>query len=1033
MKFKILNFILSICLVQIGIAQRSVSGTVMDADSNEPLIGANILVKGTANGTITDVDGTFSLEVPEGYNTLSISYIGFVEQEIDITNQSSIEVLLTGGSNLDEVVVIGYTSQKKKDITGAITSVDIEEIETLPAGNVAKNLQGRLPGVQITTTGNPNSSAGVIIRGQNVNGNDPLYVIDGVPTLSGLQELNGNDIESIQVLRDAASASIYGARARNGVIIITTKKGQEGAGPQFHIRANTTVEDFAYNVSPLNTEQRAQSIWQGAVNDGTNPNAASPLYSFDWNGDFNNPQLNQIFLPEFIDGAETMRPANTDWFNEITQNSVIQDYHFDVSNNHDKGYYYFSAGLYDAQGVVKESNFERLSMRMNSMYELSDNVRIGQNFTATNQTANLVNDIAQGAINLSIEQQTIVPIFTEEGGWGGPTGGITDRDNPVRLIEMNKDNESNYNKLLGNAFIEYDPIENLTLRSSIGGEFNFYNFRNFTKAFTAGSLNFEDQLTETNFRNGSYTWTNTANYTVSISDKQNLNLLAGSEAIRFSSSISEGIGSGFASQDRDFARLSNATEGVRVTGSGEAWTLFSLFAKASYDFDNKYLFSATIRRDGSSRFGENNQYGIFPAFTAGWRLSEEKFMKEGIFDDLKVRASWGQNGFDQVPVLARFETFSPLYATQSLFGGAFQDNGTAYDITGADAGTLPSGFTKTQTGNPDIKWETTTMWNVGFDFSVLNYKLYGAFDYFVADTDDILSLTAPLATQGEGAQRWINDASTRSKGWEVTLGYINELNLSGENLTINLNANLSSIDNEVLSGSDESLNFINRNHGFESIIGQPWNQPFGYEADGLFQSQAEVDAHATQPGAGLGRIRFRDLNSDGVINADDQTFIGNPNPDLLYGLNAQLGYKGFDIAAFFQGVVGGQIRNGWKSFTDFTSFNVGSNYGSRVLDAWTPTNTESTIPALSLIDRNNEGRQSTYFFEPADYLKLRNITLGYDLSRSVFPQMQHFRVFIQGQNLFTVKSGDTVTQDPEAPAAIFPIPKRLTVGLDITF
>ncbi|PSR11153.1 MAG: SusC/RagA family protein, partial [Bacteroidetes bacterium] len=478
MKIKLLSIFALLLSVQFAFAQRTVTGTVTDAETKEPLIGANVLIPGESTGTITDFDGNFSLEVPERTTELSFSYTGYQPVVISIVGQQKIEVAMTSGSILDEVVVTGYTTQRKADLTGAVTAVDLKEVETLPSGNVMRNLQGRIPGVQVFTNGNPNSTVAVRIRGVGLGRlgfNDPLYVIDGVPTLSGMHELNPNDIESLQVLRDAASASIYGSRAANGVIIITTKKGREG-NMQVNLRANVSTEDFAFNVNPLNTEQRAAAIWQAAVNDGTNPNAASPLYQYEWNDDFGNPVLNKILLPDYIDGNRTMKPANTDWFNEIKQNSFIQDYNMSVSNGNQKGNYLLSGSYFNHQGIIKDSEFERMTFRINTAYKLiPGKLTIGQNFTATNQKANLVNDIAEGALGLSIEQQTIVPIRTEDGlGWGGPTGGITDRDNPVRLIEMNKDNVSNFNRLLGNVYLDWLPINNLTLRSSFGIDYNFY-------------------------------------------------------------------------------------------------------------------------------------------------------------------------------------------------------------------------------------------------------------------------------------------------------------------------------------------------------------------------------------------------------------------------------------------------------------------------------------------------------------------------------------------------------------------------------
>ncbi|MCB0563999.1 MAG: TonB-dependent receptor [Phaeodactylibacter sp.] len=1034
MRIKLLTLGCLLFGLQFSYAQRTITGTVTDAETNETLIGANIVVTGTSSGTVTDFDGNFSLEVPEDAASLTISYTGYTPQQVSIEGVNSLNVALSSGTVLDEVVVVGYTTQRKADLTGAVTAVDIKEVETLPAGNAMKNLQGRIPGVNITANGNPNSTANVRIRGVGLGRlgfNNPLYVVDGIPTISGMHELNPNDIESLQVLRDAASASIYGSRAANGVIIITTKKGRAGQ-VRVNLRANVSAENFSYEVNPLNTEQRAAVVWQAAVNDGTNPNNASPLYRYDWNGDFNNPQLNKILLPEFIDGRRTMNPANTDWFDEITQTSVLQDYNLAVSNSSERGQYYLSGGYYNHQGVVKESQFERYTVRLNSDYNIIPGMlKIGENLTLTNQQANQVNDLAEGAIGLSIEQQTIVPIRTADGlGWGGPTGGITDRDNPVRLIEMNKDNTSNFNKVLGNLFVELTPLPGLNLRSSFGVEYNFFYNRNFRKAFTAGSLNFEDRLSTFNNRYGNWVWSNTATYHLNLANRHDFNFLAGTESIKYNAESFEGVAQGFASQDRDFAFLSQGTTGQLVNGGGDSWALQSYFGKVDYVYNNTLLLSGTVRRDGSSRFGSNNRWGVFPAASAGIRISE--LIDVNAISDLKVRASWGQNGNQEISTLAQYAIFAPRYATTSLFGGANQDNGTAYDINGADQGTLPSGFARIQSANPDLKWETSTQTNFGVDFSLLDYKLYGSVDYFTKETKDILTTTVPLATEGEGAQRIVNGGTVENSGLEFLLGYQGKIG----KLRLDISGNLSTAKNEVIALPEEVVNSFPGNGQDKTILGRSVNSVYGFIFDGIFQNQGEVDDHATQSGAAPGRIRYMDLNNDGEINDEDQDFFAIfDNPDFIYGMNFNIAYKGFDLAVFFQGVSGGEIRNGWKLFTDFTSLNVGSNYGGRTLEAWSPQNPNSSIPALTLVDNNNEARESSYYWEPGSYLKLRNLTLGYTPPESLIKRfgMQNARFYVQGQNLLTIKPSETIAQDPEAPSATFPVPQRVTFGLSLTF
>jgi TonB-linked SusC/RagA family outer membrane protein len=938
-----------------------------------------------------------------------------------------------GDQRVEEVVVVGYSTSKKQDITGAVVNVELDDVVDKSSGNLMQNLQGRIPGVQITTNGSPSSSATVRIRGQGLGVlgyNDPLYVIDGIPTNSGMHELNSNDIESVTVLRDAASASIYGARAANGVIIITTKKGQQGT--RFDLKVNKSREDFDYDLNPLTTQQRGEVVWRAAVNDGSNPNNASSLYDYDWNGDFANPELYSVILPTFIDGAQTMRPANTNWFNEVTRASTAEDINLSISSADDDTQIFGSIGFFNREGVVDGSKFERLSARLNSEHSFLDGkIKVGENFTITNQEQNLVNDLAGNILGLAIEQQSIVPVRTEDGlGWGGPTAGITDRDNPVRIIAMNRDNVSRFNKMLGNVYVEVSPIDNLVLRSSYGINYGQFKFRNFTKAFTAGSLQFDDRLTVSDDWNKSTIWSNTAQYSFVLGDLHSFDLLVGTETVDFESEFFSGTASGFASQERDYAYLSQGTSGVAAAGSGNEWTLKSYFTKFDYDYDGRYLASVTVRRDGSSRFGENNQWGNFPAASVGWRISEESFFNVDAVDELKLRASWGQNGNQEINTRVIATIYESRYATQSLFTNE-QDEGTAYDLYGLDQGTLPSGFAKIQTGNPDLKWETSTQANLGVDFDLFGSSVYGSFDWFEKRTEDILTTTQPLAAEGEGAQMIVNGGTIDNTGVELMLGYTDEFDVSGLGvLGVNISGNISTAKNKVVDLPDAVVNSFGGNGQDKTILGESINSVFGYVADGLFQNQQEIDAHAQQSGSGLGRIRYKDLNSDGVINDQDQDFFATTDPDFIYGMNFNVTYKQWDFNMFWQGVHGGEIKNHWRLFTDFTSLNIGSNYGDRTLDAWTPENTDTNVPALTLIDSNNEGRESSFYWESASYLKLRNLSIGYTFENVGF---ETARVYLNAENLITITPSGTLSQDPEAPNGVFPIPRRITLGVSMTF
>ena len=952
------------------------------------------------------------------------------EQDTNVDEKKEIEII---------EVSTGYSTVKKSDLTGAISTVALEEIVDLPSGNVMQNLQGRIPGLQITTNGNPNPGATVRVRGQGLGplgNNDPLYIIDGIPTKSGLHEINGNDIENVQVLKDAAAASIYGARSGNGVIVVTTKRGRAD-GVQVDFRYNKTFQDYSFDLNPLNTQQRGEAVWQAAVNDGSNPNSASPLYSYDWNNDFNNPVLNSVILPTFTDSANVQRPADTNWFNEVTRAAEVTDLNLSVSGSNDTSNFYTSLGSYEAEGIVDGSKFERLSFRVNSDHQIiEDKLKVGQSLLITDQTSNLINDLAGSILGLSIEQQSIVPIHNDVGGWGGPVAGITDRDNPVRLIEMNKDNKNTYNKIMGSFYVEYSPIEDLKLRSSLGIDYGQFKFRNYTRAFQAGTLSFDDQLAQINNWNKSITLATTAEYKLVLDDVHNFNFLAGIEQIDFSTEYSTGYGSGFASDSRDFTHLSQATSDIRVEGGGDEWKLDSQFARVDYNYDNRYLLSGTVRRDGSSKFGSANEYGTFPAVSGGWVLSNEDFFDIEAISGLKLRASWGETGNQEIASTATSTTYEPRYATQSLFTND-QDEGTAYDISGANSGTLPSGFVRAQTGNEDLKWETSTQTNIGIDVNLFNGAVYGSIDWFDKETKDILTLTRPIATLGEGAQKWVNGGTIENTGVEVIVGYEDALTFDSldDDVFFDISLNISSAKNKVTALPQDVINSFGGNGQDKTILGQSINSVYGYVADGLFQNQEEIDAAATQSGAGLGRIRWADLDGDGVITDNDQDFFVDTDPDYTYGFNVSLFYKNWDFNMFWQGVKGGQVRNNWRLFTDFTSLNIGSNYGDRVLNAWSETNTNSNVPALTLIDNNGEGRQSSFFYEDGSYLKLRNLSIGYTPDDQFLEQygIVDARFYLRGANLVTITPNGTLSQDPETPNEVFPIPRSFSIGVDLTF
>jgi TonB-linked SusC/RagA family outer membrane protein len=1002
----------------------TVAGKVTDEGGNL-LPNVSIVEKGTTKGTITNLEGEYSISVTPGV-TLQFSFLGMRQKEIVVDGQTTINVVLKEETiGLEQIVVTGYQTQRKADLTGAVSVAEIDEIEDLPPGNIMKNLQGRLPGISIYTNGHPGSPATIRIRGiGTLNNNDPLFVIDGVPTKKGMHELNPNDIESLQVLKDASAASIYGSRAANGVIIITTKKAKSNR-MRIDFDFSATYQQYENHLDMLNTRERAEVAWRAAVNDGIEPN--DQLYLFDTGVDGEgHPVLNGVLFPEFIDPQRTMRPGDTDWFDEVSSPSLLQSYNLTISNGNENANFLISLGHMNNDGIIKGSNVERTNLRLNSEFRFLDNkLRIGENLQISRQAEVLIP--SDDIMFLALVQQPIVPVYTTDGGWGGPAPGMSDRHNPVRLIEDNLQNRGTYVRPFGNIYVEAEPIPGLKLRSSFGIDYGMHYSRTLQKSYRSGFLSEpNNRVSNSMWFNGSWVFQNTVNYDFTV-QKHTFSLLAGIEQIKHNSEEFSASQRGLAIEKIDYAFLNAATELPVNGGSGGRYALQSFFGKVNYSYDDKYLASFTMRRDGSSRFGENNRYGNFPAFSVGWRVSEESFLGKAEFiSDLKVRFGWGQNGNQEISNTAIHNLYIAQYATNATWS---PDGGTAYDIDGADRGELPSGFRLTQQANPNLKWETTTQTNFGIDFSLFNSQLYGLADYFIKKTEDILISPPYLGAIGEGGGRWVNGASIENKGIEMILGYLKQV---GE-VQIDISANASNYKNEVVYLPEEVVNAYGGNGRDKNILGRSINSLFGYVHDGLFTTEEEVNMHVDQPGKGLGRIKYVDVSGDEVINDDDRDWIGIGDPLLAYGLNADITWRQFNLKCFFQGITGIDVFNDTKIYTDFTTVQ-GTNYGRRTLNAWSESNPNSTIPALSLSDNNNEARTSTYFMESGSYLKLRNLQIGYSIPPSLLSKysIRNIRVFIQGQNLWTIKDKSFTGPDPENPGNGYPIPAMYTLGVNIS-
>ena len=1037
-KFKVLisGLVLALLCTISTLAQVQVSGTVTDNVLGEPIIGASVVEVGTTNGTITDLDGNFTLQVKSGAQ-LQFSFVGYVTQILAAAPNMNV-VLSEDNELLEEVVVTGYTTQRKADLTGSVAVVQTKGLKTSSDTDPMRALQGKVAGMTITSNGSPAATATVRIRGiGSFNSNqDPLYVIDGVPTTSALNTLNMNDIESMQVLKDAASASIYGSRAANGVIIITTKSGKKDQKVKvdFTASAQASFYNSQSKMKLSNTYQYATTMAQAALNDGLDPviyaqnyglnlNAANgvPITAYDpATGQNVNFTVGGLYNG-FINTNQTMIFSDTDWLDAISRTGFTQSYDISISHGTDKSTQMFSVGYKKANGILKYTDFENIAVRMNSTYNINKVVSVGENFTLTYS-----DQVDCQPLENALKMSPTVPVYEKDGvTFGGPVGGMSDRQNPLRELYQNRDNRLTMWRLFGNGYINLKPIKGLDIRSNFGLDSNASFIHSMTYTFVSDIVREDTPKTGVGQTNDlKWNWSTTANYLVPLPEDHTLTVLGGVELYKQQVIDISGNAEEFAVENALYMWPSAATGTQKLYGGQAGYTLVSLFGKLDYNWHDLLLASFTIRRDGSSRFGKNNRYGTFPAASLGYRLS--KHLHQDWLDDLKLRASWGQTGNQAIANSARYTILTADY-------GSGRDASTAYDLKAEGSGTYPSGYRVTQTGNDNIKWETATQYNVGLDYAFFSNSLYGTVDAYIKKVKDMLINPAYLGSVGEGGASWQNGPSLENKGMEFTVGYRNKTPFG---MTYNINANLDFFRNKV-TYLPETTTGSYAHTAYENLVEAkvPYGSIVGYVVDGLFQSREEVLASG-QENARLGGLKYADLDGNGIINSNDQTWIFNPVPDFSYGLNIELGYKSFDFAMFWQGVHGQDVYNGQKFQTDFFSLtDPGSNKGSRMMDAWTLGNTSSSIPALTTSNVGDEGRTSSYFVENGGYLKLRSLQFGYSLSEKLLKKahMSNARVYVSGNNLLTIKSSSLTCSDPENPGWAYPIATSVSLGIQLGF
>ncbi|MFD2036190.1 SusC/RagA family TonB-linked outer membrane protein [Belliella marina] len=1038
--------------------QREIKGIVTD-DFGDPLPGATVMVKGTSIGTITNIDGEYEINAVDGNSILVFSFIGFSNQEIPVGNKTTIDVKLEQSiSGLEEVVVTGYGSQSRKDITGAVTSVSSEDLLAMPATTFAQQLQGRAAGVTIINDATPGGGATVRIRGfGTINNNDPLYVIDGVPT-QNQGNLNPNDIESIQILKDASAASIYGSRAANGVVVITTKRGKVGK-PTISFDAYYGSQKADRSPDPLNAEELGRYLYLSNSLHGRTPTHGQ----YSWGAD------GQVTIPDYVYPSRGMegdpgvhpslyalepgniypitRAADTNWWNEVTQTAPIQSYQVTATGGTENGRYALSVNYFNQEGIVRDIGYDRYSVRANTEFKaLKNKLTIGENLSVTvgNRRGGFGNGVAgnnaeQNAVFSSSLQHPLIPVYDIMGNFAGSRGeNLGNNFNPVAILSRAADNRNLSLRAFGNVYASYEIIENLEVKTSFGIDGNTRRGRFIGRP--------QPEYVEGNFVNSSisehdytyqWVWSNTVNYSRTFNEVHNFDVLLGIEAIKEYGEIFGGQRQRYAFEIvpvigyLDLGDPNTATNFGRVIND---YRLYSQFGQINYNYDGKYLVQFILRNDASSRFSQASRNATFPAFSLGWRISDEEFMKTSLpfVSDMKLRYGWGMTGNQLIGDYNAYTT----YRTNIFNSG--------YPIDGSSSTPL-LGFDAARFGNPNAKWETTTSNNIGLDVEFLDGRYFFELDLWNRVTTDMLFQVPVSYGHGDAIAPFVNIGQMTNKGIDLNLGY--RETFMGGDLRLDVSANYSMYRNNVDRLTDNEDNVL---FGASTRVpavtvtqqGFPISSFFGYRNLGIFQTEEEVSAHPPYGNYNaVGKFKVDDVNGDGIITDADRTIIGNPHPDFIYGINVNIGYKNWDLTLFGNGSVGNDIFNYMRYWTDFNTFQ--GNKSKRALyDAWTPTNTSGTVPIMDSNDQVSS-RPSTYFIEDGSFFRLRNLQLTYNLPSDRLAKMGMGRasVYFQGQNLFTITKYSGTNPEIQTDVnntlgfdgGFMPVSRNLILGVNVTF
>ena len=1067
---------------QVFSQNHQISGRVIGED-RLPIAGASIKVKGTTNGVITSSNGSFTIDAKVG-DVLVTSFIGDQNTQVKVGASDNITIILTSAlQNLNEVVVTGYASQKKKDLTGSVAVVNVTDLNKQPSASINSQLQGQASGVTVIGNGQPGQQPNIRIRGFNSFGNNnPNYVVDGILT-DNISDLNPDDVENLQVLKDAASASIYGSRASNGIVIITTKKGKGKVKITYEAYYGSQVPPGGnpfHTLSPTDAMTLQHNAIANTANfNGATPNFSDPLYS--------PTGTTPYALPDYIlpngahEGDASVNPAlynvnpnytnandinsfyrinkankqGTDWFHSIFKTAPMQKHTITASGGSDQAHYLFSLNLFDQTGVLTGSYLKRFILRANSDYNISKRIRVGENISYSVTNNPQVNDLVESSpIGYGFRESPIVPIYDIKGNYAGTFGtNLGNSVNPVAVAERSRSQKGLANRLFGNIYGEADIFKSLTFKTTFGGEINSQEGHNFNFPNYENSENTPTNSYSSYSNNSfSWTWTNTLNFHQTWG-KHDLKLVAGTESVYNIYKYLTASNSGYFSFDPNYVTISTGT-GVPTAASGfGSFSLYSLIGRADYAFADKYLLEATIRRDASSRF-LTYQVGWFPAGSVGWRVSQEAFMKDiSWITDLKLRAGYGIMGNQgNVPLSNSFSTYG-------------QDKGTSYYDIGGSGTTINAGIHPTQIGNPNAKWERDKNANFGIDATLLQGHLNFSVEYYNKNVSDVLYAPANPATAGSANPPTINIGKILNHGIDANI--TTRFNITPD-LKFTGTANITTYKNKIVKISNGATFFETDSRRFNGAnivrdaVGHSIGEFYGYKIVGFWNTQAQInDADALaqkakgdplatfQPGEGVGRFRYADVNNQGFIDDNSRTFIGNPNPNLSYGLNLGLDYKGLDFSAQLFGISGNKIWNNTKWFTDFyTGFN-GAKSQTALYDSWTPTHMNAKAP-ITETQQNLSNNQvpNSYFVENGSYLRLKNVQIGYTFPSKWLTTtgISRLRVYVSGANLFTVTKYSGV--DPEigvnnssrgnstefgVDEGVYFNPRTYIVGLNLTF